>query len=239
MLLGAACGSFLSKDATVGAPGWLGRLGVRLQLAVRGFEPRVGLCADSSEPGACFRFWVSLSLCPSPTHALSLSVPKINKRFLKKKKDATVSRTAAPWPRVLPAPAAVATLRPGRPDGCAVWSPRSAPRWPCGSLQGDAPSRPRWVAVSYRWVSAFLPFVGRVAGKFSPVCRLSFRFLHGGGWRTNVFNFQEFQVIQFPFYGSCFGYLISEQFPCSLEIPGSSPVCVSGSFSLLCLRGSL
>ena len=31
-------------------------------------------CADSSEPGACFRFCVSLSLCPSPTHALSLSL---------------------------------------------------------------------------------------------------------------------------------------------------------------------
>ena len=25
-------------------------------LTVRGFEPRVGLCADSSEPGACFGF---------------------------------------------------------------------------------------------------------------------------------------------------------------------------------------
>ena len=37
-------------------PGWLSRLGARLQLrhdlAVGGFELRVGLCADSSEPGA-------------------------------------------------------------------------------------------------------------------------------------------------------------------------------------------
>ncbi|XP_078302586.1 retinoic acid early transcript 1E [Panthera onca] len=49
-------------------------------LTVREFEPRVGLCADHSEPGACFRFCVSLSLCPSPVHALSLSVSKINKR---------------------------------------------------------------------------------------------------------------------------------------------------------------
>ena len=49
-------------------------------LTVCEFEPRVGLCADGSEPGACFGFWVSLSLCPSPVHALSLSVPKINKR---------------------------------------------------------------------------------------------------------------------------------------------------------------
>ena len=50
---------------------------------VRGFEPRVGLWADGSEPGVCFRFCVSLSLCPSPVHALSLSVPKINKRWKK------------------------------------------------------------------------------------------------------------------------------------------------------------
>ena len=47
-------------------------------LTVRGFEPGVGLCADSLEPGACFRFCVSLSLCPSPAHALSLSLSKIN-----------------------------------------------------------------------------------------------------------------------------------------------------------------
>ena len=35
-------------------------------LAVCELEPLVGLCADSSEPGACFGFCVSLSLCPSP-----------------------------------------------------------------------------------------------------------------------------------------------------------------------------
>ena len=45
-------------------------------LAVREFKPRVGLCADSSEPRACFRFCVSLSPCPSPARPLSLS--KIN-----------------------------------------------------------------------------------------------------------------------------------------------------------------
>ena len=45
----------------------------------RGFETRVGLCADGSGPGACFAFRVSLSLCPSPAHALFLSVSKINK----------------------------------------------------------------------------------------------------------------------------------------------------------------
>ena len=43
-------------------------------LAVREFEPHVRLCAASSEPGACFRFCVSLSLCASPTRiSLSLS----------------------------------------------------------------------------------------------------------------------------------------------------------------------
>ena len=76
--------TYIIKSAGLGAPGWRSRLSVRLQpghdLAVREFEPRVRLWADGSEPGACFRFCVSLSLCPSPVHALSLSVPKINKR---------------------------------------------------------------------------------------------------------------------------------------------------------------
>ena len=74
----------------LGAPGWRSRLSVRLQpghdLAVREFEPRVRLWADGSGPGACFRFCVSLSLCPSSIHALSLSVPKINKNVEKKLK---------------------------------------------------------------------------------------------------------------------------------------------------------
>ena len=43
------------------------------------FEPHVGLCADSSEPGACFTFCVSLSLSASPLLTLCLS--KINKDF--------------------------------------------------------------------------------------------------------------------------------------------------------------
>ena len=42
-------------------------------LEVRGFEPHIGFCADSSEPGVCFGFCVSLFLCLSPTCALSLS----------------------------------------------------------------------------------------------------------------------------------------------------------------------
>ena len=42
-------------------------------LAVHEFEPCIRLCADSSEPGACFGFCVSLSLCPSSAHTLSVS----------------------------------------------------------------------------------------------------------------------------------------------------------------------
>ena len=79
-----ACLEDFIENAHLGAPGWRSGLSVRLQpghdLAVREFEPQVGLWADGSEPGACFRFCVSLSLCPSPIHALALSVPKINKR---------------------------------------------------------------------------------------------------------------------------------------------------------------
>ena len=43
---------------------------------VRGFEPRVGLCADGSEPRACFGFCVSLSLCPSLIRTVSLPLKK-------------------------------------------------------------------------------------------------------------------------------------------------------------------
>ena len=50
--------TYNQKGTIVGAPGWRSRLSVRLQpghdLAVREFEPRVGLWADGSEPGACF-----------------------------------------------------------------------------------------------------------------------------------------------------------------------------------------
>ena len=63
-----------------GSVGWASDFSSGHDLAVREFEPRVGLWADGSEPGACFRFCVSLSLCPSPVHALCLSVSKINKR---------------------------------------------------------------------------------------------------------------------------------------------------------------
>ena len=63
-----------------GSVGWASDFGSSHDLTVGGFKPRDGLCAVSSEPGTCFGFCVSLSLCPSPVHALSLSVSKINKR---------------------------------------------------------------------------------------------------------------------------------------------------------------
>ena len=67
-----------------GSVGWAADFGSGHDLTVRGFEPRVRLCADSLEPGACFGFYVSLSLYPSPTHTLSL--PKININFFFKYK---------------------------------------------------------------------------------------------------------------------------------------------------------
>ena len=45
-----------------GSVGWASDFGSCRDLAAREFEPRVGLCADSSEPGACCGFCVSLSL---------------------------------------------------------------------------------------------------------------------------------------------------------------------------------
>ena len=43
-----------------------------MTLAVRGFEPRIGLCTDSLEPGACFRFCLCLSLPVPCSHTVSL-----------------------------------------------------------------------------------------------------------------------------------------------------------------------
>ena len=46
------------KTDILGAPGWLSRLSVDFgsghDLTVCELEPCMGLCADSSEPGACF-----------------------------------------------------------------------------------------------------------------------------------------------------------------------------------------
>ena len=77
----------LAKIATKVHPGFkkkLGRLGGSVgwasdfssghDLAVCEFEPRVGPWADGSEPGACFRFCLPLSLCPSLPCTLSFSL---------------------------------------------------------------------------------------------------------------------------------------------------------------------
>ena len=50
-------------------------------LEVSGFEPHVGLCADSSEPEACFGFCVYVSLSARPLLMLSLSLSKVNKHW--------------------------------------------------------------------------------------------------------------------------------------------------------------
>ena len=64
------------KGRLGGSVGEASDFGSGHHLTVRGFEPRGGFCADSSEPGACFGFYVSLSLCPSPTCALSRPLKK-------------------------------------------------------------------------------------------------------------------------------------------------------------------
>ena len=80
----------------LGAPGWLmSDFSSGHDLMVGKFEPRIGLCADSSEPGTCFRFCVSLSLSGPPPSlsgpqawslslSLSLSINKNIKIFFKK-----------------------------------------------------------------------------------------------------------------------------------------------------------
>ena len=66
-----------------GSVGWVSDFGSGHDVTVHEFETHVRLCADSSEPGACFGFRVSLFLCPSPTCALSLSLSKINIKKIK------------------------------------------------------------------------------------------------------------------------------------------------------------
>ena len=63
------------KFNSAGSPGWLSRLSIDCgsghDLTVHWFEPHVGLCADSSKPGVCYRYYVSLSLSAPPV-SLSL-----------------------------------------------------------------------------------------------------------------------------------------------------------------------
>ena len=64
------------KNRNTGAPGWLCWLSTDFSsghdLTVHERKPHVRLCADSSEPGTWFGFCVSLSLCPSSAHTLSI-----------------------------------------------------------------------------------------------------------------------------------------------------------------------
>ena len=61
-----SCFPSQKKKATLGrlggSVGWATDFGSGHDLTVHEFEPRVGLWADGSEPGACFGFRVSLSL---------------------------------------------------------------------------------------------------------------------------------------------------------------------------------
>ena len=75
------------KMCTKGMPGWLSQLSnfsSGHNLTVLGFETHIGLCADSSEPGICFRFCVCLSLCPYPACA-RVGTRSLSKRKKKKK----------------------------------------------------------------------------------------------------------------------------------------------------------
>ena len=66
-----------------GSVGGAADFGSGHDLTVRGFEPRVGLCADGSEPGACSGS--SVSLCPTLSPLVLPCFLKItNKHFLKK-----------------------------------------------------------------------------------------------------------------------------------------------------------
>ena len=66
------------KILFLGVPVWLSWLstdfGSGHDLTVHGFKARIGLRADSSELGACFGFWVSLSLSAPLPLVLCLSV---------------------------------------------------------------------------------------------------------------------------------------------------------------------
>ena len=66
-----ACKGKESLGRLGGSVGRASDFGSGHDLTVCAFEPRVRLCADSSEPGACFRFRVSSFLYPSHVHALS------------------------------------------------------------------------------------------------------------------------------------------------------------------------
>ena len=63
-----------------GSVHYMSNFGSGHDFTVCGFKPCIWLCADSLEPGGCFRSCVSLSVCPSPTHKY-LSNINIKKNF--------------------------------------------------------------------------------------------------------------------------------------------------------------
>ena len=67
----------VEKGHLGGSVGWASSFSSGHDLTAHEFEPHVGLCADSSEPRACFGFCVSLSLCLCLSLSLSLSLSKI------------------------------------------------------------------------------------------------------------------------------------------------------------------
>ena len=69
----------VEEGRLAGSVGCATDFGSGRDVAVREFEPRVGLCADGSESGSRFGFCVSLSLCSSPTRTLSCCLSEINK----------------------------------------------------------------------------------------------------------------------------------------------------------------
>ena len=78
------------KFNDVGVAGSLSRLSLTSAQVIISQSVSLGLASGSVLTaqlcaGAFFRFCVSLSLCPSPAHALSLSVSKINKTLKKRR----------------------------------------------------------------------------------------------------------------------------------------------------------
>ena len=78
-----------------GALGWLSQLNIWLHLShdltVRELETHVRLYTDSSEPGSCFRFCVSLSLCPFLLTLCLFLKNKYIKKIVLKRREADFS----------------------------------------------------------------------------------------------------------------------------------------------------
>ena len=73
-----------SEEGCLGSSvSWASDFGSVHDLTIREFEPRLRLCADHSEPEACFRFCVSLSCSAPPPFMLSVSLSRTNKTLKK------------------------------------------------------------------------------------------------------------------------------------------------------------